>query len=152
MSFFTKNWKIWVVIFVIIVLLYLGNKFIDNFKGSAGTKEIDKALSVADKNNQEQYYNDNDLKGFAFSINEMLNHGGNDLAGFFGNMFQDDNEDGVVSILKQMQKTGDILKVSQYYTKNFERNLQSDMRSELSSEQIDEVNSYFDSKGIVYNF
>ena len=144
--------KIWVeskfiiIIISIVLILYFLNRIFQKFK-SGDTKELDQALKNAEKDDkQESYYNDAQLKGFAESIYTMLEHGG-----FISNMFQDDNESGVVSIMMQMQTTGDVLKVSRFLTAKYQLNLQSMLRDELEMEDIDKINSYYDSKGIVFN-
>ena len=144
--------KIWVeskfiiIIISIVLILYFLNRIFQKFK-SGDTKELDQALKNAETDDkQESYYNDAQLKGFAESIYTMLEHGG-----FISNMFQDDNESGVVSIMMQMQTTGDVLKVSRFLTAKYQLNLQSMLRDELEMEDIDKINSYYDSKGIVFN-
>lgn len=129
---------------VIVGVIFMVWKITQNLKSGDASK-IKDAVKIADKQGEGAYYNDADLMGFADSIYMALEHGD-----WFSNLTQDDNEAAVISIMLNLQTSGDAYKLSQFYTQKYASPLNAVLISELNMEDIQRIREDFKSKGIKY--
>jgi hypothetical protein len=85
---------------------------------------------------------DSQLQNIALRVNDALNHGG-----FLENVFFNDDEQGAINAIKQLDSDVAAARVDQIYTQRFQRNIWVDLASELSAEQKTVVNNHLESIG-----